>query len=105
MSTVNSARAQFGVELINTMTGSDVLIGTLLHTPVQIIFDNLSSVSVVIKVNGINWKTFGAGTAVLLDMRANHGFAEDFTFDKGTSFYGNGASGQFSIAYTYAKEL
>lgn len=104
MSNVNSAVALPGTELINTMTGSDVLIGTLLHAPVQIIFDNLSTVAVVIKINGNNWKTFGAGTAVLLDMRANHGFAEDFSFQKGMSFYGNGASGQFSIAYTYAKE-
>ncbi len=105
MSNINSARAKWAPELKETMTGSSILIGTLLHSPVQIIFDNLGDVEVELSLDGDVVKTFAAGEAIVLDMRANHGFAEDFTFQKGSSFYGNGASGDFSISYTYAKEL
>jgi len=90
-------------ELIQTMTGSSVLIGQLLHNPVKLIFDSLSTVTIVISISfdggttKIQWKTFQGGTALVLD-------DDLFTFPKGTSFYGNGASGQFSIAYCYTKE-
>jgi len=79
-------------ELIETMTGSDVLIGTLLQSPVKLILDNLSSVAVVISLSFdggttlIQWKTFNGGTALVLD-------DDLWAFPKGTSFYGNGASG------------
>ena len=85
-------------ELIETMTGSDVVIGTLLYTPVKIIMDNLGTVPVVISINlgggPIQWKTFDAGEALVLD-------DDLYTFPKGTIFTGNGASGDFSISYTY----
>jgi hypothetical protein len=88
-------------ELITAMTGSNVLIGTLLNTPVKLILDNQSTTSVVLSIslNGgeslIQWKTFSAGEAIVLD-------DDLYTFPKGTSFYGNGvANGNFSIAYTY----
>jgi hypothetical protein len=90
-------------ELKATMTGSDVLIGTLLQTPLKLIFDNLGAVSIVLYlsfdggVTKIQWKTFGGGTALILD-------DDLWTFPKGTSFYGNGASGDFSVAYTYVKQ-
>ncbi len=90
-------------ELIATMTGSSVLIGTLLQTPLKLIFDNLGAVSIVISlsfdggVSKIQWKTFGGGTAIILD-------DDLWTFPKGTSFYGVGASGDFSVAYTYVKQ-
>ncbi len=88
-------------ELITAMTGSSILIGTLLHTPVKLILDNQSSSPVVLSISLIagggliQWKTFTAGEAIILD--------EDlYTFPKGISFYGNGAAtGSFSIAYTY----
>ncbi len=87
-------------ELIVAMTGSNLLIGTLLHTPVKLILDNQSTSPVVLSVKlpgggQIQWKTFSANEAVVLD--------DDFyTFPKGTSFYGNGsATGSFSISYTY----
>lgn len=92
-----------GTELLATMTGSNVLIGTLLQTPIKLIFDNLGTVSTVISLSFdggttlISWKTFSSGTAIVLD-------DDLWTFPKGTSFYGNGASGNFSIAYTYAKQ-
>lgn len=90
-------------ELIETMTGSDVLIGTLLQTPVKLIMDNLSTVEIVIYISfdggttKTQWKTFPAGEALILD-------DDLYSFPKGTSFYGNGASGDFSIAYTYLKQ-
>ncbi len=98
----SSQRAVPAAELIQTMNGTDVLIGLLTNSPVIIIFDNLSSVSVTIFINGTQWKTFSAGEALVLDMRGNHGIASNFTFDAGTPIVGNGASGQFSVSYLYA---
>ena len=88
-------------ELIATMDTTSKLIGTLAYAAVKIIFDNQSSVSVVlyISLNGtdkIQWHTFPAGEALILDDDAN-------TFPVGTQFYGVGASGNFSISYTYIK--
>ena len=92
-------------ELTATMTGSFVPIGTLLYNPVQIIFDNQGTTSVAISDDGgtTTWRTFPAGEALVLDMRGNHGIAANFSFAPGTTFSGNGASGTFSISYTYAK--
>ena len=105
MAVNNSSRAIMGVELAASMTGSAVLIGTLLHQPVQIIFDNQGTVSVAISPDGTNvWRTFPAGEALVLDMRGNKGLAENFTFPIGQTFYGNGASGTFSISYVYAAD-
>ena len=86
-------------ELIEAMTGSQVLIGTLLHVPVKLILDNQSTTEVVlyIDVGGgpIQWKTFSAGECLVLD-------DDIYTFPKGTSFYGDGAAnGNFSVSYTY----
>jgi len=99
-----SQRAGFPAELTATMSGTWVEIGTLTSNPVQIIFDNQGLASVAISVNGgtTTWRTFPAGEALVLDMRGNHGLAPNFTMDKGTTFYGNGASGTFSISYLYA---
>lgn len=100
----NSQRAVPATELITAMTGANILIGTLTQNPVIIIFDNQSTTSVVISINSISWKTFSPGEALVLDMRGNNGIAPNYTFDIGTSFYGNGAAnGSFSIAYVYAK--
>lgn len=90
-------------ELIATMTGGSVLIGTLLQTPVKLILDNLGTVPVVIftsfdrGTSKIQWKTFAAGGALVLD-------DDLWAFPKGISFYGVGASGDFSVAYTYIKQ-
>ncbi len=88
-------------ELITDMTGSNKLIGTLLHAPVKLVMDNQSSDSVVlfIDIGGgqVQWKTFEAHEAIVLDDDA-------YSFPVGTSFYGNGtAAGNFSISYTYIK--
>ena len=90
-------------ELIETMTGSNVLIGTLLYPPVKIIFDNQGTDTIILYVSNdggstlIRWHTFPSGEGLVLD--------EDlYSFAKGTSFYGAGASGDFSISYCYLKE-
>lgn len=99
----NSQRAAFANELTAVMTGSFVKIGTLTQSPVMIIFDNQGTAPVAISVDAVNtWRTFPAGEALILDMRANHGVAPNFTMDIGTTFFGNGASGTFSISYLYA---
>ena len=90
------------------MTGSFTLIGTLLYNPVIIIFDNQSTTaSVAISTDGgtTTWRTFPAGEALILDLRAAHGLAPNYTFAIGTSFYGNGAAGTFSISYVYAQNV
>lgn len=87
-------------ELITAMTGSNVLIGTLLHVPLKLILDNQSTSEVVLSIalNGggqVQWKTFSAGEVLILD-------DDIYTFPSGTAFYGNGAAdGSFSISYTY----
>lgn len=107
MSINNSQRAGFAAELATTMTGSSVKIGTLTKNPVIIIFDNQGTVSVAISIDGgtTTWRTFTAGEALVLDLRAASGVAPNYTFDIGTTFYGNGASGTFSISYIYALNL
>lgn len=90
-------------ELIETMTGSNVLIGTLLHNPVKLIFDNQGEDSVVIYISYdggttlIQWHTFPGGEAIIVD-------DDLYTLSKGAQFYGNGAAGDFSISYFYLKE-
>lgn len=108
MSINRSIIATTGVEL--TLSASahvayTAFSGPLTHPPIHIIFDNQSDQSYTISIDGTNtWRTFPAGEAVLLDMRANHGIADNMTFRQGTQFYGinTAGSGQFSISYTYA---
>jgi hypothetical protein len=85
-------------ELAASMTGSWVTIGTLLQTPVKIIFDNQGSASTAISTDGgtTTWRTFPGGEAILLDNDID-------AFPKGTTFSGNGASGVFSISYLYIR--
>lgn len=109
MSINNSGRATWPNELKATMTGSVVKIGELVENPVIMYFDNMGTVPVTISVNdptGANvWKTFGAGTALSVDMRDKAHLASNFTADLGDTFYGDGASGDFSISYIAARDL
>lgn len=93
-------------ELTRVMTGSFVSIGSLLFNPVILIFDNQGTAPVAISTNGgtTTWRTFPAGEALVLDLRAANAQAANFTFIIGTVFSGNGASGTFSISYVYAKD-
>lgn len=108
----NSQVAELAEELtVTTLTGSptwDPFSDVLLFNPVIIIFDNQSLVPVSISTNASTvWRTFPAGEALVLDMRAAHGYAPNYTFSQGTQFYAQGAAGAntFSISYTYARNL
>ncbi len=97
----NSVQQQLAApELAGVMTGSQVAIGTLLFTPCKIIFDNQGLVPVAITTNtlgtGNTWRTFPGGEALVLDNDTQ-------VFPVGTIFYGTGASGTFSISYTYIR--
>jgi len=100
----NSQRAAFPAELTASMDSSWVEIGSLTSNPVIIIFDNQGTDSIAISIDGgtTTWRTFPGGEAIVLDLRAAHGLAPNYTFDVGTTFYGNGSSGTFSISYIYA---
>jgi hypothetical protein len=108
MSFNNSCIAEFPDELTidsSTLTGGYDVIGSLDQPPVMMIFDNQSTVDIGISKNGTStWRTFPAGEALVLDMRAAKGNAENFTASKGTTFYATGAAGtgNFSISYLYA---
>src|SRR5205085_2258145 len=83
-------------------------IGTpLTDNPVVIIFDNQTDVSVPLSVDGVNtWKTFSAGEAFVLDLRANSGIAANYTIPIGTQFKTNaavGTTGSFRISIIDAR--
>ncbi len=107
MSINNSQNFKTGVELSAVMTGASVVIGSLIHNPVIIIFDNQGTVAIAISVDGgaTTWRTFPGGEALVLDLRAAHGIAPNGTFPIGTTFFGTGASGTFSISYIYADNM
>ena len=96
----NSQKLQFGAELSAVMTGGAVLIGTLTVAPAKIVFDNQGTVAVAIYTNGTTnlWHTFPAGEAIIIDL--NDPSAKG-PISIGTTFYGVGASGTFSISYLY----
>lgn len=104
MSANVSIIAGFPAEMKETMDGSWVDFDALEFPPVIIIFDNQGTAEVEISVDGgtTTWRTFPGGEAIVLDLRAAHGIASNYTFRAGTVFSGNGASGDFSISYIYA---
>ena len=91
-----------------TFNGTFLAIGTPLDVnPVVLVWDNQTDVPVAISVDGINiWKTFAPGEAFVLDLRANHGIAANYTIDIGTTFFTNsavGTTGSFRISIIYAR--
>lgn len=106
-----SQRVGFDVErslAATSFNGTFQYIGTgITENPVLIIFDNQTDVDVPISVDGVNiWKTFEAGEALIMDLRANHGIAANYTIDLGTRFSTNaavGTSGSFRISINYAR--
>lgn len=103
-----SMRAGFDAERTVTgpFTGVAQNLGAVLsNNPVIMIFDNQSTVDVVVGIDGVAWKTFPAGEALVLDMRGNHGTASTFTVDIGSQFTvtATAGTGNFSLAIIYAK--
>lgn len=107
----NKSRVGFDTERSLASTSFDgtyQYIGTALsQNPVVIVFDNQTDVDVPLSVDGVNtWKTFSAGEAFVLDLRANNGNAVNYTIDLHTRFSTNaavGESGSFRISIIYAK--
>ena len=94
---------------ISTLAAGYNLIGTLDFPPVHLIIDNQGDVPVEFSTNGTSTKkTFAAGQAIIFDMSANMGAANDFTFFKGLKLYVKDASGagtgDFYVTYTYRIE-
>lgn len=94
----------------DTSTGTNNYLpfsSVLTKNPSIIIFDNQSDVSVTLSDDSLHdFKTFEAGEALILDMRANKGFpSEDFTFPINTFFHAKSAAGtgNFYISYLYAR--
>ncbi len=103
-----SQNALPGTELSTAMPGTLELVGSLPVSPAIIIFDNQSDDAVSLYINGTAaanlWHTFPTGEAIVLDLRAAHGAAPNFTFAQGTPFFATGAgTGNFSISYVYAQ--
>ena len=78
----------------------------LTQSPVIIVLDNQTTVDVEFSIDGTTtWKTFSTSEALVLDMRANHGKAFDFTLPIGTQLYvrGTGGTGSFRASIIYAR--
>lgn len=111
MSTNTSQRVGFDTEraiAATSLDGTYQNIGSsLTENPAILIFDNQTDVDVALSVDGsTTWKTFTAGEALILDLRANHGLAANYTVDLGTQFRTNsavGTSGSFRISILYAR--
>lgn len=102
------ARAGFDTERTVTgpFTGVAQNLGTPLSFPAIVaVFDNTSTVAVQLLINGVTWKTFPAGEAMVLDLRANSGHAPTLAIDANTQFQviGTGGTGAFSVAILYAR--
>lgn len=93
----------------STLTGGWDAIGTLADNPVIIIFKNNSDTEIAISDDGgsTTFTTMEAGEKILLDMRANHGIAGNFSWRAGTIFSASGAAGtgNFYISYLFAQEI
>jgi hypothetical protein len=97
----NSVQVQLPApELLVAMTGSQVTVGQLIANPCKIIFDNQGTVPIALTMSSLGtsqtWHTFPGGEALVLDNDLE-------CFPAGTIFYATGASGNFSISYTYIK--
>lgn len=88
-------------------TGVAQLLGTLSNEPVVILFKNQSTVSTFLADNDGSTKgtTMVAGEEIILDCRANHGFASNMGFPIGTPFFvtATGGAGAFKVSILYAK--
>lgn len=91
----------------SSLTGSPVLVGTLINEPVMLLFKNQTNQTVLISDQ--NSATIGttmvAGESIIFDCRANKGNAPNGGFPINTSFYATGSSGTgaVKISIIYAK--
>lgn len=100
-----SQRISFPAELsvAGAFSGSDQLLGVTTKESVLAIFDNQSTVSVALYINGVLWHTFSAGEGLVLDMNSNKGNAPVLPIPDNTRFslIGTGGTGSFRISLVY----
>lgn len=109
MSTAKN-KARFGAQVsYNSASGNSTFQAFSAVIPDNaaiMIFDNQSDTAVTISDNGTtSGKTFAAGSALVLDLRANVGKeADDLTFRDGIQFYASSSAGtgSFYISWVYA---
>jgi len=108
MTQIKSRQADMAEELTidtATISGTPSVIGVLAENPVMIVFDNQSTTSVGISNStDFVWRTFPPGEGIILDMVANKGLADTFTFKVGTTIYATGTAGvgNFSVSFIFA---
>lgn len=88
-----------------TFTGSFQVLDPLPKAPVVLIIQNDTTVTVTMSQDGVlNALTLVSGTKLVLDMRANHGIAPNWTFGEGINFFvkGTAGTGLFKIATIFA---
>lgn len=108
---ISSLQLSFGTELSlagASLTGSAVLVGTLLEVPSLLIFSNDTDQTVFVADNQGSTKgiTLIAGKAIILDCVTNKGSNSSFlAFHKGVKFYATGpvGSGTFRIGVLTAE--
>jgi len=104
-----SQKAKFGTELTidtSTLSGSYVAFtGVFLDSPVKVIIQNDSNVTVSLSDDGVNAGiSFSAGVRLVLDMNSSKTPSEWWSFYKGEQLYASSAAGVglFKISYLYA---
>lgn len=104
---ITSQRAKFDVMRTRsaaTFNGTFLAVGTpLTDSPYQIIFQNNTSVTVQISIDGVNaGLELLTNQSIVLDMNTNRTNNRAFTFPIGTQFYVSGAAGagNFNISMT-----
>jgi hypothetical protein len=102
-------RLKFDTELSlagSSLTGSAVLIGTLINEPVVILVKNQTNQTVFFADNPgtTNGTHMAAGEEFVIDCRANAGTSINMGFPQGTSFYATGSTGtgNFYVGSLYA---
>lgn len=110
MSTNPYIGARFVPDTERTVTGPFTGVAQNLGAPltspaVILIADNQSTVAAQLLINGVTWKTFTSGEALVLDLRGNAAHAPTFAIDANTQFQiiGSAGTGAFSLAIVYAK--
>jgi hypothetical protein len=105
MSVITSDRIQFPAQLsvAAPFSGADQLLGVTTQETIWICYDNQSDVDVDLYVDGVLWKTFEAGEALVDDCNSNKGNAPVVPIPTGTRFscLGTAGTGAFRISLKY----
>jgi len=105
MSNNISSKITFPEELsvAAAFTGSDQLLGVTSSESVWWCVDNQSTVDVALYINGVLWKTFSAGEALVVDANTNKGNAPVLPLPANTrlSLLASAGSGSFRISLIY----